>query len=103
MGIGPKFSKTDTARLGEPQAHRFEIVRAEQVGANVVAYIRYLDASEYGGMKLLVYRSVSVNALTTADVLDPHFLENSPSFTPFARFEPTDEGLAAAFEVAELI
>ena len=103
MGLGPKFSSNSQPKLGEPQAHRFSIERLETVGANVVALVRYTDASEFGGLKLLVYRGVSERALRASPLLDPHFLEHSPLPKPFARFEPTEAGLAAAFQLAEVL
>ena len=103
MGLGPKFSLPESPRLGEPQAHRFSIVEMDQVEKNVVALISYPDATEYEGVKLLVYRHTSVEAVWTSLKLDPHFLESSPFPTPFARFEPTSEGLEAAFALAAVL
>lgn len=103
MGLGPKLSTAAQPRPGEPQAHRFELIKVEQVGLNVVALVRYPDASEFDGAKVLLYRNEAVARIEAAPMLDPHFLMASAHPKPFARFEPTEEGLRAALLMAEAL
>lgn len=102
MGLYLMSSGT-SARLGEPQPHRFAIDRAVAIGHCVVAAVTYKDATEFNGLKVLVYRNVSLTQLRNASKLDPHFLEHSLWPKPFARFEPTEEGFTAAVELATIL
>jgi hypothetical protein len=114
MGIGRKYSvsgrrksgspsNVSRIRLGEPQAHRFEILSMEQIGSNVVGIFRYPDATEFKGIKIVVYRDVTVQKVAASSKLDPHFLKKSSHPTPFARFVPSSDGHRAARELAKLL
>ena len=79
---------------GNPDPGNFRIVHLDDYGANVVAVIRYPDAISYEGMKVLVFQGVTMRELRAAAIIDPHFRREG--LAPFARFEPTEEGLHAA-------
>jgi hypothetical protein len=94
-------------RNGEPPANHdvviddFHIVELIQIGSSVVAIVRYLNCANHGGLKVMVYRNTDHAVLRHAKCLDPHFLETGLS--PFARFEPTFDGIAAASATAKLL
>ena len=73
------------------------------VGNNVVAFIRYPNCTNFEGNKVLVFKNYTLAKLYSRTRLDPHFSEDASCHAPFARFEPTGDGLAAAYILAELI
>lgn len=78
-------------KLGEPQPRKFKIHTYKQLSNAVAMMIEYPGCMNYGGMKILVYDNYEkLNKLINRKMLDPHFLENS--YSPIARFEPTDRG-----------
>lgn len=85
-----------------PIPYYFEIVELIQVGKHVVALIKYPNCTTYGGKKLSIYRNITIEKIKEMKSLDPHFLE-SDELTPFARFEPTDEGAIAAHRLAQIL
>lgn len=85
---------------GNPNPHRFAPIRAEQVGPCAVALVHYPDCTNYEGHKILLFAYVEVyRALCARGVLDPHF--TAESWSPVARFEPTERGWALAIATAK--
>jgi hypothetical protein len=79
-----------------PNPKNFKILESEKIGKVYVSTIKYPDATNFEGVKVLV---------TTFDPkkkseLDPHFGENSGII---ARFEPTANGLILAKYLAKAI
>ena len=78
-----------------PNPANFELQKVVQVGAHLVAEVRYPDATNYEGVKVMVYLHLSASQLYQATSLDPHFQEagggmgRTKSPAPFARFSPT--------------
>ena len=89
--ITPQSTPTD----GNPKADNFSVVKHQVHGDYIVVVLRYPDAINYEGRKLLVFENVAKfwERANNRDI-DPHFLENR--FSPIARFEPTDRGWAMA-------
>jgi hypothetical protein len=85
---------------GNPNPHRFEVVRSTAYTLSVVVEVLYPDCSNYEGRKILVFerRQHFTNHLTRG-VLDPHFIEAKDS--PIARFRPTEEGWELANDFAK--
>ena len=77
-----------------PNPGRFVLLGTEQVGPHVVAKIKYLDCTNFEGVKVCVYRCATCSQIRKAHMLDPHFAERG--LAPFARFTPTREGEEAA-------
>jgi len=77
---------------GNPDPTQFTVIRAVADKGNVVAMVRYPDAKNYEGLKILVYEGTTPNDLRTAQFLDPHFCESNAHISPVARFAPTPEG-----------
>ncbi len=82
------------ANTNNPSPRNFTIMSALQIGEWVVAKINYPNCTNFSGMKLLVFRGITLAELSSQGSIDPHFDENG--FAPFARFEPTEAGHAAA-------
>lgn len=115
MGVGPfhksSFSSYDAPapRTSQPSQNpnpaRFEIIRQENYGKWCVAEVRYPDATNYEGHKIMVLPTSTVEKAVKINggTLDPHF-SNSPSHVaPVARFEPTRRGWTMALGVAEYL
>jgi hypothetical protein len=61
-----------------------------------VLKVRYLDCTNFEGVKVMVYRG---QFTTLPTMLDPHFSESWDS--PIARFKPDAEGIGLAKMLAE--
>jgi hypothetical protein len=77
------------------------------VGTAMVLRVKYESCPNcsFEGVKLLVYRNVSVMDVVRWRVIDPHFTDKQPTLrshapSPIARFPATDEGLRLALKVA---
>ena len=81
---------------GNPDPKNFVIERAEMIGLHVVAEVVYPDCKNYEGRKILVFKGCTIAYLAKQEFLDPHFCHNSTHPSPFARFEPTEDGWYAA-------
>lgn len=108
MGLSIGFSRGSDEGYepveGNPVPSNFEIVKLEGYGPNdmnTVAVIRYPDAISYEGLKVLVFQGVQVHEIIRAKKIDPHFQRTG--LAPFARFEPTMEGIHAARLLAQNI
>jgi len=87
---------------GNPVPTNFKIVQLDAFGANTVAVLRYPDARySYEGMKVLVFQGTTIPEIRKLKSIDPHF--SAQAIAPFARFEPTTEGLHAARLLAQNI
>jgi hypothetical protein len=91
--------------LPNPNPRNFVIRRSLQIGRNwLLVEVNYPDCTNYEGNKILLYRGidrdVTLTALIAQGSLDPHFSNNPDFFSPFARFEPTDDGWNMAKELA---
>lgn len=92
-------STPTTPTAPNPNPYRYKLVHVEVFAKAVVVVAKYPDCTTHDGMKVLVYRKEAYEKLTNK--MDPHFLEDDTS--PFARFEPTNSGLAMAVTVAEAL
>ena len=89
--------KSAPARIeGNPDPKNFVIERAEMFGLHVVTEVVYPDCKNYEGRKILVFKGCTIAYLAKQEFLDPHFCHNSTHPSPFARFEPTEDGWYAA-------
>jgi hypothetical protein len=85
-----------------PNPKNFKVLLVNKVGKNLVVKIKYHDCINYDGVKLLVYKDLTIDKLSDLKVIDPHFLERTGVY-PFARFEPTEDGYKLAIKLAKLI
>lgn len=115
MGLGPRITICESPAhsiapahymvpepLPNPNPRHFEVLKVEQIGPHLIAEVRYPDCTNYEGTKILVFKNMTEIELRSLDSLDPHFCKGDhPS--PFARFEPTEEGWNAAQTLASRI
>lgn len=77
-------------KLPNPDPGDFKIERLMPIGDFLLARVCYLGCTNFEGVKILLYRGVSMSQLTSVESLDPHFVDSK--FSPIARFVPTVEG-----------
>ena len=58
----------------------------------LVLKIRYHGCTNYEGLKILVFRGVTLEKLMQQRLIDPHFSNKKSWISPVARFEPTNMG-----------
>ena len=75
-----------------PRCDNYEVIKYEEINKNVVIMLKYLDATNYEGKKILVYQNTTFKELMIQGDLDPHFLNYPDMKAPIARFVPTDKG-----------
>lgn len=94
MGVGPfprKSCYTNAAVAApNPSPDKWELIRIEEFDNSHVMAVRYIGCTNFEGIKVMVFKG----RYEHRPVLDPHFSEDDTS--PFARFEPTDDGWLAA-------
>lgn len=84
--------KTDTTP--EPNPFDFEILEEYEADRAIALKVRYPHATEYNGIKILVYAIIHKGWIYDTKKLDPHFLEGEIS--PIARFRGDDLGWTLA-------
>lgn len=99
----PSKKEEHVHNFGNPDPKNFQIleVYAEPLNACAVK-IKYPDAKNYEGIKILVYHH-PWRIVQETKILDPHFCNNPQCVSPFARFEPTEKGWKLAKQVARII
>lgn len=75
-----------------PDPSNYEIQRVKTIRLYLIVKIKYLDCTNYEGMKILVYKGCTIDQLEQQKTIDPHFCENPKYYSPIARFEPTEQG-----------
>lgn len=82
-----------------PKPDNYEIVDYFEGYNHLAMFVKYPDATNYEGNKVLVYEGVSLLNILHQRTIDPHFLDDETYFSPIARFVPTPEGwvMAKAF------
>jgi hypothetical protein len=96
----PRPPAPPAAKPPNPDPKNFAIMRSYGAGKWCVVEVRYPDATNYEGRKVMVYAAPASEVLGQA-VLDPHFCDNDSCLSPFARFEPTDRGWRTALALVE--
>jgi len=81
--------------IREPDFSAYSVLQAVRIGKCSVVRVRYHNAKNYEGIKILVYKGEAPAKL------DPHFCESHQS--PIARFEPTKNGWNMALAFAESV
>lgn len=83
-----------------PNPLHYLIIDHIHVGNSLVLKLQYWDATNYEGVKILVYRNTKLVDLLKQKSIDPHFSQSKKFKSPFARFEPTKEGWKMARDFA---
>lgn len=86
-----------------PDPMNYRIIRYEEIGLSLVIELQYPDCDNYEGRKILVYKELDFLTLINQRSIDPHFCNHATMRSPFARFEPTEEGWSVAKEMAKHI
>jgi hypothetical protein len=104
VGIGRKSSSSSYERnwsytAGNPSPTNFQILEAVEVGNLMVIKVKYPDAHNFEGTKIMVYENVKAIDFMNTRELDPHFFDATGIKSPIARFKPTKDGwrMALAF------
>jgi hypothetical protein len=79
-----------------PDPDNYQILSWAKFGTFLVVEVRYPDATNYEGHKILVFKDTSLEQIEAHGCVDPHFCESPEHPSPVARFVPTAEGLAMA-------
>ena len=88
-----------------PDPSKFTIDAVKQVGDHLVLRVIYHEATNYEGKKVLVFKDCTHMELVKRNkgVIDPHFSKNNNYISPFARFEPTNEGWLTAIRLCKTL
>jgi hypothetical protein len=78
-----------------PDPRRWKILNIYQYDHAYVLKVRYLDCTNFEGVKVMVFKGRFYGPPTE---LDPHFSRNNNS--PVARYKPNNEGLELARDLA---
>lgn len=81
---------------GNPNPKRYNFLHVETIGKMLIVKIQYPDCSNYEGVKILVYKDVTLESLINQKEIDPHFTDNKSYISPVARFVPSPEGMELA-------
>ena len=90
----PKYgdNRGSYSTFGNPDPKNYKIVDVFEKRPYLLIRIKYPDCHNYEGMKILLYKDVTLVQLERQKQIDPHFSQNSNYHSPLARFEPTDIG-----------
>jgi len=100
MGLSPfrGCASTGGPNPPNPDPARWELLDRYVLPKAYVLVVRYLDARNFEGVKVLVYRGeYPGDEVIQASPLDPHFSESGG---PLARFRPTKAGALYAAHLA---
>ena len=79
-----------------PDPNNYDIIYAKQIKNFLLIQIHYPDCINYEGIKILIYKDITLSDLKKQDSIDPHFSRNKRFKSPIARFVPSVEGLKMA-------
>lgn len=88
-------------KLPNPDPKNYKFLDVKQIKNHLAVKLHYPDSINYEGNKIMVYRNTTLIELVNQKAIDPHFSSVAGAISPFARFEPTDEGWAHALLLAE--
>ena len=83
------LSQPTTENISGPDPKNFEILRSHFLGELACLVVKYPDAKNYEGYKILVLRDTTEEDVRNLSELDPHFSEDGKVI---ARFKPTKDG-----------
>lgn len=86
---------------GNPDPTNFKILATETIGHHTICVVNYPETWTFEGTKVLLYRNMTSEEVRNLRTMDPHFSAQLPA--PFARFEPTPDGITAARFMARFL
>jgi len=94
-------NNTPDAIAANPNPKYYNVIGYHKFDKAFILKIHYHHCTNYEGLKIILYKG-QFNPLMLQAPLDPHFKENKGKYPkPFARFEPTDEGMFTAIQLAK--
>jgi len=96
------YSNFDGNKDPNPKPDNYQILQTSGVGDYTIIKLKYLDCTNYEGVKILVFKA-SLSNIINQKKIDPHFSDNKTYISPIARFEPTHAGLLMALALCELL
>ena len=72
---GKILVEAEQKSLPNPNPINYKITKSRQVGDYLVIRVKYLDCTNYEGVKILVFKT-TLNKLIEQKYIDPHFCEN---------------------------
>lgn len=99
LSSSSSFDKIPTECVN-PDPKNFRIIKHQKINNFLLVMIKYPDAKNYEGQKILMFRNIELTDLLNQGVIDPHFSDNKRYISPVARFEPTDYGWQLATKLA---
>lgn len=90
-----------TEKLPNPDPNNYKILRSLTFNNWVLLEVKYPDCTNYEGRKLLLFRNTTLDKIMSQKSLDPHFSNNVKFISPFARFEPSNDGWIFAAKFME--
>ncbi len=97
------YSDKPEVKAPAPNPLNFKVKNTIQVNCHLVAWIHYPDCNNFEGDKVLLYLNLSEKELYAQKSLDPHFNKDRKVVSPFARFEPTFQGMEAGVILARYL
>jgi hypothetical protein len=85
-----------------PDPYRYTVLAVKEIGDCLVLKIQYPDCTNFEGVKILVFKGVTMVSLINQRAIDPHFSDGAAA-SPVARFRPTGEGWKQATAFAQSI
>jgi len=92
---------SDGVLAPNPDPENYNVVKRREVNGYTILLINYPGCTNYEGLKILVFESMSYMICSGKGKIDPHFCKDE-KFSPIARFEPTDKGWDMAIEFAKI-
>lgn len=110
MGVGRFFGRGRHICISMPKVdinpnpQNFTITEIYEKGKACAITVKYPNCTNYEGYKIIVYpfSYSDVKQHAVLNGLDPHF-SDTLVVSPFARFEPTNHGWAAAKDLVDIL
>lgn len=93
----------ETVLLPNPDPHKYEILRSEQIDDHLLVMIQYPDCTNYEGKKILLFEGITLEQLVFQKFIDPHFSDSAKYKHPIARFVPTEVGWEMGRKLAVIL
>lgn len=96
------FKSTNIKDYFDPDPSRFEILQHYEENGHTMILIKYPNCINYEGQKVILYKDTTFDKINSLKILDPHFT-NTNRIKPFARFEPTEDGIQACYNLMKIL
>ena len=83
-----------------PNPARFKLLLSKQIGVYTIIKVKYIDCTNFEGIKIMVHENTSKDEIKKRLTLDPHFSEVDG---PIIRFKPDKHGWELAIKIVEIL